>query len=162
MLLATGPPSAPTARQEHWSRKFPKREKLLRCLQAAWAAWIIDPKSPKNFGAKPRPKMNYSSRVRNDPAVLLFSNCHSERSRGIPLANRQSRPYVCYLTIAASIDRAVRPLPSAPTKHKSSLYESPHSNEQGRAANMARGLLVQQHCDFGAPASAYCSVRSPT
>jgi len=36
-----------------------------------WAEWIIDPETPKNFGARPTPTMNYSSRVRNDPAVLL-------------------------------------------------------------------------------------------
>jgi hypothetical protein len=38
---------------------------------AVWAAWIIDPKNPKNFGAKPKQIINYSSRVRNGPAVLL-------------------------------------------------------------------------------------------
>jgi hypothetical protein len=42
----------------------------------------------------------------------------------------------------------VRPLSSAPTKQGSSFYDSPHSNEQGRAANMARGLLVQQKLPF--------------
>src|SRR5206468_11574763 len=82
--------------------------------------------------------------------------------RCIPLGDRQWRPYASSLTIAASIDRAVRPLPSPPTIHKTSLYESPHSNEQGRAADMARGLLVQRYCDFGASASAYCPLRSPT
>src|SRR5207245_3715136 len=57
---------------KQWSRRFLRRKKLLQCLRAAWAAWIIDPKTPKNFGAKPKQQMNHSSRARKGPAVLLF------------------------------------------------------------------------------------------
>src|SRR5436309_11579210 len=49
---------------KHWSRRFLKRKKLLRCLQAAWAAWTTD-RQPK--------QQITSSRARKGSAVLLLN-----------------------------------------------------------------------------------------
>jgi hypothetical protein len=73
---------------------------------------------------------------------------------------------VCWLLNNRSVNRP-RKLSGAPSlctkqTQQNHLYDSLHSYEQGRAANMARGLLVQQHCDFGALASAYWALRLPT
>src|SRR5262249_33884013 len=48
---------------KHWSRRFLRRKKLLQCLQAEWAAWII----------KPNDRMNSNSRTRKGPAVLFLA-----------------------------------------------------------------------------------------
>jgi hypothetical protein len=49
----------------------------------AWAEWIIDPKTPENFGAKSNLTNDYSSRVRNDPAVLF-----AQRMKALSLIRR--------------------------------------------------------------------------
>jgi len=37
----------------------------------AWIIEVVSAETPKNFGAKPKQQMNYSSRVRNGPAVCF-------------------------------------------------------------------------------------------
>lgn len=69
------------------------------------------------------------------------------------------RVYIDSPGFAASIDRRFGPFSlHQPNRVELSLYDSIHSYKQGRAANMARGLLVQQHYRFGV----YCPLRSPT
>src|SRR5207247_1820219 len=69
---------------KHWSRRFLRRKKLLRCLQAEWAAWIIETVSgetPKNFGANRQPKQQLTnSRARKGSAVL-FSRAANRRRK---------------------------------------------------------------------------------
>jgi hypothetical protein len=51
--------------------EIPEKEKLLHCHRVAWIIEAVLAEAPKNFGAKPKQQMNYSSRTRKGPAVLL-------------------------------------------------------------------------------------------
>jgi hypothetical protein len=63
---------------KHWSRRFPKRKKLLQYHPAAaWAAWIINRQSKQQLT---------NSRARKGSAVLLSATTLHLTARGIILA----------------------------------------------------------------------------